>query len=147
MAQWCPRCGSEFVEGWGTCSNCGIELVDEPPSRTIDPTPEALISARPDPEEFVPIWEGPTPEASRLADLIQRAHIPVDLGEALQSGHARIEVPRAYVEDARDALALSTGADLSPIGPRADFDWTWVARIALIIVALLLVVLLVLPSL
>ncbi len=141
MGKWCPRCGSEYVEGWGECSECGIELVDEPPSRRVEVPPTI---EPPDPEEFVPIWEGPTPEASRLAELIQRMHIPVDLGEALESGHARIEVPRAYVEDAREALAGS--GVVTPL-PLVDFDWGTAARIALVIVALLLIVLLVLPSL
>lgn len=140
MPQWCPRCGSEYVEGWGTCSNCGIGLVDEPPSRQVDVPPTIEPS---DPEEFVPIWEGPTPEAGRLSDAIRRAHIPVDLGEALQTGHARIEVPRSYVDEARAALA---GTPTEP-SLRTDFDWARLARIALVIVAVLLVALLVLPSL
>ena len=29
VGKWCPRCGAEYIEGWGDCSNCGVPLVDK----------------------------------------------------------------------------------------------------------------------
>ncbi len=29
---YCPKCGTEFVEGVTTCSDCGLELTEEPPT-------------------------------------------------------------------------------------------------------------------
>jgi hypothetical protein len=152
VGKWCPNCGAEYVEGWGTCSDCGVELVDAPPARPATSAPRADTSfeapdeARDD-DPWIPIWEGPTPSARRLAEVVERAHIPVDLGEALEAGHSRVEVPRSYVEDARAALAEPPGDWPAIIATGPGFDWQQALRIALVIVALLLVVLMILPSL
>ena len=152
MGKWCPNCGAEYVEGWGTCSDCGVELVDVPPARPPTSAPRADTSfdapdvARDD-DPWIPIWEGPTTSARRLAETIERAHIPVDLGEALESGHSRVEVPRSYVEDAHAALADPDADRPAIIAMSPAFDWQRALRIALVIVVLMLVALLVLPSL
>ncbi len=54
---------------------------------------------------FVPVWEGPFVEAERLMRRLESAHIPVDLGEALEAGRARVEVPPGYVEEALDVMS------------------------------------------
>jgi hypothetical protein len=36
---WCPKCGSEYREGFTRCSDCGGELTDTPP--LADEVPEA----------------------------------------------------------------------------------------------------------
>lgn len=142
MGKWCPRCGAEYIEGWGTCSTCHVELVDSPlagegrPVHVDDPGFTDPERSR-DEDPFVPIWEGPTVEASRMLQAIERNHIPVDLGEATLSGHSRIEVPRSYVEEARDALENTTQFD------RTGLDWAPLVRLALIVVALGLIVLLI----
>ena len=30
--RYCPRCGAEYREGFDLCSDCGVELVDQPPA-------------------------------------------------------------------------------------------------------------------
>ena len=53
---------------------------------------------------FIPVWEGPFVEAERLMRRLEAAHIPVDLGEALEAGRARVEVPPGYVEEALEVM-------------------------------------------
>lgn len=43
---WCPKCKSEYREGFTVCTDCGAELVDE------EPLGEA-VSEMPEPQEFV----------------------------------------------------------------------------------------------
>lgn len=146
MGRYCPNCRAEYVEGWGTCSNCGVSLVDSLPpeaARTADWSPPS----EPDHEDpFVPVWEGPTPQAEAIMRRIESAHIPVEFGEPPDVGHARVEVPRSYVEEVRDVLTTGPSSwprevtDDSPGG----FDWKPVVRIALVVVAVLLIVALVL---
>lgn len=149
MGKWCPQCGAEYVEGWGDCSNCGVPLVDTPSSQPPRWTDEAIAAAEPrtpegDPDPFIPIWEGPTPEAARIARRIEDAHIPVDLGEATEVGHSRVEVPRSYLAEARRALAGEAPTWPSGIGRDAAFDWHPSVRLALVIVAVGLIVLILL---
>lgn len=147
MGKWCPRCGAEYIEGWGDCSNCGVALVDDPPERPL-PEPPRVIErgqdrafARPsDDDPFVAIWEGPTPEASELARRVEAAHIPVDLDEATEVGHSRVVVPRSYLAEARDALSGVAATWPSPISNDA-FDFKPVYKLALVIVALGLILL------
>lgn len=146
MGKWCPRCGAEYIEGWGKCSNCGVELVDAPPATAGRPVHHEAMTV-PDPEAprdddpFVPIWEGPTPEATRLAGWIERAHIPVDLGDATLTGQARVEVPRSYAEEARDVLAAGPGGTVQD--EDVGFDWNPLVRLALVVVVAGLVLLIV----
>jgi hypothetical protein len=124
-----------------------VPLVDEPPSRPREWNTEEIAAAEPrEPEgdPFVPIWEGPTPEAHQLARKIAAAHIPVDLGEALEAGHARVEVPRSYVSEARDALEGRAPTWPSVIGRDSTLDWHPSVRLALVIVAVGLIVLILL---
>ena len=146
MGKWCPRCGAEYIEGWGDCSNCGVALVDTPPDRpepVVVPAPELPPHERGE-DPFVSVWEGPTPEAGRLARLVEAAHIPVDLDEATEVGHSRIVVPRSYADEAKDALEGRAAVWPSPISDDPSFDFKPAFRLALVIVALGLLVLLVL---
>ncbi len=146
MGKWCPRCGAEYVEGWGDCSNCGVALVDHPREREqqdIETLPEPIPALR-DEDPFVSIWEGPTPEAGQLSRRIEAAHIPVDLDAATEVGHSRIVVPRSYADEAREALEGRTAVWPSPISDDPALDFKPGFRLALVIVALGLLVVLVL---
>lgn len=154
MAQWCPNCRAEYVEGWETCSTCGVRLVDRlPPEHAVREELRSPAPHPPDPDRFddpfVAVWEGPTPEAQRLLRLIEAAYIPVDLGDATLVGHARVEVPRSYERDARDVIERDDGSeppplDTEPVVPDTPtrFDWTPVVRIALAAVVVGLIALL-----
>jgi hypothetical protein len=148
MRMWCPNCGAEYVEGWGTCSDCGVGLVREPPATTS--VREDVWEPRPprDHEDpFVPIWEGPTPVAHDIMRKVQSRHIPVELGDALEVGHARVEVPRSYLAEVRDVLqgVASELPDITDETPDG-YDWKPVLKLAIIGLAALLVLALLLTS-
>jgi hypothetical protein len=143
-ARWCPNCRSEYVEGWGTCSTCGVELVDWLPP---EPATERVVADLPprsadgDDDPLVSIWEGPTPEAERVLAVIESAHIPVDLSDATNVGQARVVVPRSYLRDAQDALRGSDGTWPAPIpgDEGSGFDWPPGVKLTLVIVAVVLI--------
>jgi hypothetical protein len=86
--------------------------------------------------DFVPVWEGPYAEASERLGWLERAHIPVDLGEALLPGTARVEVARGYEDEAREIMRQGPpmGRDLMPIlDPTDPVFLRWRYFIALLI--------------
>ncbi len=56
---WCPDCGAEYREGFTSCSDCGVALVDTPP-----PAEEGTVAPGP---EWVEVASYPTVEEARLA--------------------------------------------------------------------------------
>jgi hypothetical protein len=70
-------------------------------------------------DPFVPVWEGPLFDAELIRLRLEEAHIPVDFGEALLPGEARVEVPRSYLEEVRDVVngVAARWPDLSERGP------------------------------
>lgn len=145
---WCPNCGAEYVEGWGTCSDCGVELVAEQP-RPVATREESfdLGPARDYEDPFIPIWEGPTPDAQDIVRKVQSRHIPVELGDALQVGHARVEVPRSYLAEVRDVLYGIAGELPEITDDTLDgFDWKPALKVAIVLTAALLVLLLIITS-
>lgn len=57
-----------------------------------------------DPDPFIPVFEGPTTEAQLLRLRLEEAHLPVELGDALNPGEARVMVPRSYLAEVKDVL-------------------------------------------
>lgn len=98
-----------------------------------------------EPDPFVPIWEGPTFEAEHLRLLLEAEHIPVDFGDALLAGQARVQVPRSYLEEANDVIK-GTNAKWPELttATASGFDVKPSVRLALIVMAAVLLVLVVL---
>jgi hypothetical protein len=147
MRMWCPHCGAEYVEGWGTCSTCGVLLVEDPPSQasTEDESWGLLPRRSRDVEDpFITIWEGPTPDANELVRRIQSRHIPVELDDAVEVGHARVQVPRSYLLDVRDVvLGLVPELPEVSIETTHGLEWKPAIKIAIAVTAIVLLLLLV----
>ncbi len=92
-------------------------------------------------DPFVPVWEGPFFEAEHLRLRLEAAHIPVDYGDALQTGHARVEVPRSYLGEVRDVLEGVQARWPEVTRATEDgFDYHPALRIALVAMAVLALV-------
>jgi hypothetical protein len=89
-----------------------------------------------DADPFVPVWEGPYIEAEHLRLLIEAEHIPVDFGDALLPGHARVQVPRSYLEEATNVMSGTQAKWPTVTKETADgLDWRPGIRLALFVMA------------
>jgi hypothetical protein len=98
-----------------------------------------------DADPFIPVWEGPTTDAQLLRLSLEEAHVPVELGDALNPGEARVMVPRSYLGEVRDVISgaqakwpkvivdTEDGFDLNP--------WIRLAFVALAAIVLAVIVL------
>src|SRR5688572_29611236 len=89
-----------------------------------------------DADPFVPVWEGPYLEAEHLRLRIEAEHIPVEFGDALLPGQARVQVPQSYLEEANSVISGTqakwpTVTQETPDG----FDYRPSVRLALIVMA------------
>lgn len=144
---WCPNCHAEFVEGWETCSTCGVALVSEKPVETRPVEPPVV---RPEPEDedpFVAIWTGPFIDGEGLCVLLEDSHIPVDRSDAPSPGETVVMVPRSYLSEASAVIGGRAVPWPSAVEVSRDggFDWKRGVRLALVIVAVGLIILMLIP--
>jgi hypothetical protein len=97
-----------------------------------------------DADPFVPVFEGPTTDAQLIRMQLEEAHVPVELGDALNPGEARVMVPRSYLAEVRDVLQ-GTQAKWPEVTVRTadgfDLDPRW--RLAFVVMAVAVLVVLV----
>ena len=87
-------------------------------------------------DPFVPVWEGPYIEAEHLRIRIEAEHIPVEFGDALLPGQARVQVPRSYLEEATDVISGTQAKWPTITRETSDgFDWKPGIRLALVAMA------------
>ena len=114
---WCPQCGAEYRGGFSRCSECGVALVDELPSKPQRP-------AEPGPE-WVEIASYTTAEEARLAQgLLQEQDIPAEVIDKhvvlnpfpqVDEAEVLLLVPPEHAEQADAVLAgAEAGEDALP---------------------------------
>ena len=114
---WCPQCGAEYREGFSRCSECGVALVEAPPSKPQRP-------AEPGPE-WVEIASYTTAEEARLAQgLLQEQDIPAEVIDKhvvlnpfpqVDEAEVLLLVPPEHAEQADAVLAgAEAGEDALP---------------------------------
>jgi hypothetical protein len=115
---YCPECRNEYQDGVDRCPECGVALVESLPEE--DEGPEESIDWR-DLETILVTSD--TALVPVVRSLLEAEGIPCFVqGEALQDlagigrlasganmvfGATKIQVPREYVQNARDLLAAS----------------------------------------
>lgn len=120
---WCPKCKSEYREGFTVCADCGVELVENLPEEKeapagfvcrnveigVDPFAGGQFTEEEQPVFLVGIEDAA--ETARLCELLDSCHIPnfpihrvePAEGEAADSEEDAGEFPD-YVEIAVDSL-------------------------------------------
>lgn len=87
---WCPKCKSEYREGFTVCADCGSKLVDEDPSN-----------------ELVPLTFGEREQMEALEDFLSYSGIPdVELAEDEREGQVELRVSREALEKAVAAMRI-----------------------------------------
>jgi hypothetical protein len=100
-----------------------------------------------DPDPWVKLWEGPTFEAEHLRLRLEQAHIPVEYGDALLPGQARVQIPRSYLGEARDVIeGVEANWPVLTAHTEDGFDLKPTWRLAFIVMAAVLLIVIVVAS-
>ena len=100
-----------------------------------------------DPDPFIPVWEGATTDAHALRIQLEEAHVPVELGDALNPGEARVMVPRSYLAEVKDVIQGNQARWPSVTVRTGDgFDLNPKLRLAFVAMAAVVLLLLVLRA-
>lgn len=71
---WCPKCGTEYREGFAECADCHVALTNIRPAA---PEPEAPHMPPGSVAEPVPVYEAATPiDAEMICEILRNADIP-----------------------------------------------------------------------
>lgn len=111
---WCPSCGDEYREGFTVCKDCGVALVDQPPTPSAaqdehdDDLVEVYAVGRLDAELIRSVLEGNGIPAFNLGGAISGAY-PLTVGTL---GSGRIFVRDQDEEAARDVIRAALAGEL-----------------------------------
>lgn len=141
---WCPRCGAEYVHGFTRCADCDVDLVHVPPEIQRRPL-ESQVSfteparAREDRERFVAVWDGPAELGERIRGRLEAALVPVQVSPRDEDDTVVVEVPVAYVDDARQVVVEdelpARGVRTAALPP---LSWVLIGIAAVLVVVILL---------
>jgi hypothetical protein len=119
---YCPQCGTEYREGYSSCSDCHVLLTREhPPSdnrkTSLDDRPEP---GDPNKDPFTDFWRGEDPRIhAELCSLLDEAEIPHitirredHLFNLTRQPQLQIAVPFSTMEKAESAVAEAFGQPL-----------------------------------
>ena len=125
---YCPSCGHEYREGVTVCSDCGVNLTQDPPATEPEPRTEWMdletVLESSDPallpvvrslleSEGIPCFA----RGELLQDFLGWGRM---LGPNLITGPVQLQVPRERSEEARRLLSIMRSAGLE--APREPLD-------------------------
>jgi len=122
---WCPECGAEYREGFGTCSECGVALVDAPPAALqppAEPGPAWVDIASYTTAEEAQLACGLLEEQGIAAEIVDR-HVVMNPFPQVDEAEVLLLVAPEDAERADAVLAQAeAGEDALPEDAEADPD-------------------------
>jgi hypothetical protein len=100
VTRWCPKCRSEYREGFGVCADCGLALLDSLPLRTEERSANAPSSPFLPGDDVIELATLGIVEAELVAAELRVAGIPAAVfgtGAVIHTGvrRARLMVRRS----------------------------------------------------
>src|SRR5215468_2570998 len=75
-AMICPQCNTEYRPGFTRCSDCGLDLIEEPPHYALAGKPPA-DPGNPNEDLFCSFWKGQDARVlAELCEVLEQASIP-----------------------------------------------------------------------
>jgi hypothetical protein len=74
---FCPQCNAEYRPGFTRCTDCGVDLVNEPPHYALAGQPQPANAGDPNEDPFCSFWKGEDARVhAELCEVLEEAGIP-----------------------------------------------------------------------
>src|SRR5256885_673212 len=115
---YCPRCKAEYRQGFTRCSDCDVDLVNEPPASASGPVEASGQDENPD-DPFCSFWRGDDPRIhAELCELLNEegiAHKTIRREDHLFNLNTKsafeIGIPFSLFEKAEAAIKAAYGTE------------------------------------